>query len=283
MNPPKPSSLTFQELILRLQAFWAERGCVLQRKCLGFAAVISLLGCLSALMPAAVQSRPAVIASVKSIATQEQLDEWMMRYYQHPRPDLTISAVEFMAKSGELSHKGAQPPIGAFLSEVFIQNPGAVEQWQTQLRNGTDDQERILALALWMSDVKELLPLLKAMASGSSASVGEYAKGLLATRPPDLLRDDVASAGFLDMLWGGFFATGDERYVRRIIGTLPLAKTEGDIQEKLIGSAAQWSLTSNATQHTRVMEICEVELKRLSDDQKDTLAEVIKRAREKKN
>ena len=31
MNPPKPNSLTFQELILRLQAFWAERGCVLQQ------------------------------------------------------------------------------------------------------------------------------------------------------------------------------------------------------------------------------------------------------------
>ncbi|MGD0571003.1 MAG: glycine--tRNA ligase subunit alpha [Candidatus Sulfotelmatobacter sp.] len=31
MNPSKPKSLTFQELILRLQAFWAERGCVLQQ------------------------------------------------------------------------------------------------------------------------------------------------------------------------------------------------------------------------------------------------------------
>ena len=31
MNPPKAKSLTFQELILRLQAFWAERGCVLQQ------------------------------------------------------------------------------------------------------------------------------------------------------------------------------------------------------------------------------------------------------------
>jgi glycyl-tRNA synthetase alpha chain len=28
---PKPNSLTFQELILRLQTFWAERGCVLQQ------------------------------------------------------------------------------------------------------------------------------------------------------------------------------------------------------------------------------------------------------------
>jgi len=31
VNPSKPNSLTFQELILQLQAFWAERGCVLQQ------------------------------------------------------------------------------------------------------------------------------------------------------------------------------------------------------------------------------------------------------------
>jgi glycyl-tRNA synthetase alpha chain len=31
VNPPKANPLTFQELILRLQAFWAERGCVLQQ------------------------------------------------------------------------------------------------------------------------------------------------------------------------------------------------------------------------------------------------------------
>jgi hypothetical protein len=234
-------------------------------------------------MPTVAQSHPAVIASAKSITTQEQLNEWTMHYYEHPRPDLTVSAVEFMANSGELSNKGAQPPIGAFLSQVFVQNPESVGQWQAQLRNGPDDQEKILALASWMSDSKDSLPLLKSLASGSSASVGEYAKGLLATHPPDLLGDDVASAGFLDMLWGSFFATGSEKYVQRIISTLPLAKAEGDVQKKLIGAAAQWSLTSNATQHTRVMEICEADLKKLPVDQKDALAEVIKRAREEKN
>jgi len=31
MNPVKPNTPTFQELILRLQTFWAERGCVLQQ------------------------------------------------------------------------------------------------------------------------------------------------------------------------------------------------------------------------------------------------------------
>jgi glycyl-tRNA synthetase alpha chain len=31
VNQHKPNSLTFQEVVLRLQAFWAERGCVLQQ------------------------------------------------------------------------------------------------------------------------------------------------------------------------------------------------------------------------------------------------------------
>jgi glycyl-tRNA synthetase alpha chain len=31
LTPPQAKSLTFQELILRLQSFWAERGCVLQQ------------------------------------------------------------------------------------------------------------------------------------------------------------------------------------------------------------------------------------------------------------
>jgi glycyl-tRNA synthetase alpha chain len=30
-SPPKPAPLTFQELLFRLQGFWAERGCVLQQ------------------------------------------------------------------------------------------------------------------------------------------------------------------------------------------------------------------------------------------------------------
>src|SRR3954468_22909214 len=31
VNPAKPNSLTFQQLILHLQTFWAERGCILQQ------------------------------------------------------------------------------------------------------------------------------------------------------------------------------------------------------------------------------------------------------------
>jgi|SRR5208282_113733 hypothetical protein len=222
---------------------------------------------------------PVVFATPSTIDTREQLNEWMMHYYQHPQPDITVSAIEFMSREGTLSKAAAQPPIAAFLAQVFAQNPEKVQGWQTRLSAGGEDESRMMALAFWISGNE---PLLKAMAGGPSASVAEYAKKLLSDRAPDLLKDEITNAGFLDMLWGSFFATGDEQYVLRIISAVPLAKTEGDVTKMLIGGAARWSLTSNAVQHPKVMEICEAELKRLPDDQKPALQEVIKTAREKK-
>ena len=281
MSPAKSNPLTFQELILRLPWVGASGPSKPRWKRLGVQAVVSTLGCLSAFVPAVAQSRPDLIVSLKTIMTQEQLNEWMMHYYQHPRSDLTVSAVEFMAKSGELANKGAQAPIGAFLGQVFIQNPQKVEPWFSQLKNGEDNQKQVLALALWIANTEAFAHFLQTLEPGSSPSVSEYVKGLLATRSPDLLTDEVTNAGFLDMLWGSFFATGDERYVRRIIGKLPWAKTD-NIQQELIGGAAQWSLTSNAAQHVRVLDICKAELSTLPADQKDILASVIKRATEQK-
>ena len=100
--------------------------------------------------------------------------------------------------------------------------------------------------------------------------------------PPDFLKDTISSPSFLDALWGSFFATGDDRYVQRLISALPMLDTKGDVARMLIGGAAQWSLTSNAVQHPKVMEICEKELKTLPDDQKPTLEKIIESAREKR-
>ena len=160
-------------------------------------------------------------ASATTIETHEQLNEWMMRYYQHPQPDSTVSAVEFMSKDGTLSKTAAQPPIAAFLAQIFAQNPEKIRLWQTQLSAGSEDQLRIVALAFWMSGNESLL---KAMAGGTSPSIAGYARKLLADRAPDLNKDEVNSAGFLDMLWGSFFATGEEKYVLRICRHPPVCE-----------------------------------------------------------
>jgi hypothetical protein len=240
-------------------------------------AVILVLSCAG-------QNEPALIASAKDVTTKEQLHEWLTYYYLHPRPDLTISAIHLMSKEGWLSKASSHSPLAAFLAQVFALNGSMIKPWLTELEAGTEDQETMGALALWMAHTDNTQELLKSMATKGSPTHQVYVKGLLAdNRPPDFLNDAIASPSFIDALWGSFFATGDERFVQRIIGTLSLLKSQGNTQDVLIGGAAKWSLTSNAIQHPRVLEICEAELAKSAGDQKPILAEVIANARKEKH
>lgn len=229
------------------------------------------------------ESNPTVIASAAEVTTEKQLDEWLMYYYLHPRPDLTVSAIHLMSKKGWLSKASSQSPVSSFLAQVFVSNSDKTKSWLTELRASSDDQKTMAALSVWMAHTSNSVSLLESAGATGSPLYQDYVRRLLMDdHPPDFLKDTISSAGFLDALWGSFFATGDERYVQRLISALPLLDTKGDVARMLIGGAAQWSLTSNAVQHPKVMEICEKELKTLPDDQKPTLEKIIESAREKR-
>ncbi|HZP24240.1 MAG TPA: hypothetical protein VFB04_12380, partial [Terriglobales bacterium] len=139
-----------------------------------------------------------------------------------------------------------------------------------------------LALSLWMAGTAATNDMLASLGKDGSAGFQNYVYELLADdHPPDLLHDDIYDARLLDALWASFFASGDERYVNRIIGALPLVNARGDTGKMLIGGAARWSLASNAYQHPKVMQICEAQLKELPADQRTDLAKVIESARER--
>jgi len=229
------------------------------------------------------QSRPELIKSIDRITTEDQLNEWLTYYYLHPRPDLVVSAVQFMSKQGHLQEAHAQTPFCVFLAQVFSANAGELDTWFGQLRNGTEDQKSALALTLWMVGSGSSKALLKSLSGDGSGGFQNYVGELLADdHPPDLLHDDIGNAGCLDALWASFFASGDERYVKRIIGALPLMNVHGDTGTMLIGGAARWSLASNAFQHPKGMQICEADMKELPKDQQPALAAVIQSAKEQK-
>jgi hypothetical protein len=228
------------------------------------------------------QSRPEVIRGIDKITTEDQLSEWLTYYYLHPKPQLVVSAVQFMSTQGHLQEGHAQTPFCVFLAQVFAANTSEIDTWFGQLRKGTEDEKSALALVLWMVETGDNKDMLTSLGKDGSAGFQNYVHDLLADhRPPDLIHDEIRNAGFLDALWASFFASGDERYVKRIISALPLVQEKGDVQRMLIGGAARWSLASNAYQHPKVMEICEAQLKELPADQRAALAEVIKTARER--
>lgn len=229
------------------------------------------------------QSRPELIKSIDRITTEDQLGEWLTYYYLHPRPDLVVSATQLMSRQGRLQETSVETPFCIFLSHVFATNEGQVGTWSAELRTGPEDQKKALALVLWMAGTSSSQDLLKSLSSQGSLIFQNYVKELLAdNRRPDFLHDEISNPGFLDALWVSFFASGDERYVKRVINALQLLKTQGDTGKILIGGAAKWSLASNAFQHPKVMQICEAELKELPNEQRAALAEVIQSARDQK-
>ncbi|MFI5114512.1 MAG: hypothetical protein ACHP7J_05145 [Terriglobales bacterium] len=230
----------------------------------------------------AAQSSSPLISSAKDIMSREQVEEWLTYYYQHPRPDLLVSALRFMSEDGWLKKGDAQAPVSAFLAQVFVANPDRLNGWATDIASDPEDEKSTMSRALWMANDESCRQTLTAIARGGSSAFQKEAKELLTKHPPDLLKDEINSPQFLDALWGSFFATGDERYVQRLISALPMLATKDDVTKMLIGGAAQWSLTSNAVQHPKVMEICEAELNRLPDDRKPALRKIIESARDKR-
>jgi hypothetical protein len=88
----------------------------------------------------------------------------------------------------------------------------------------------------------------------------------------------IESPDVLDMLWVAFMASGDEKYVIQVISVLPYSTVKGNIPRLLVGGSARWSLTSNAIQHKRVLDICMSQLEKQPHEVKEILSEVISAA-----
>ena|ERR1051326_2834129 len=207
-----------------------------------------------------------------AITTEGQLDEWMSHYYEHPQPGLTCSAISFMSVKGIISPDNGLPT-ATFFARLLEQNPSRAQEWRECFTLAGDDAATTIAFALWMT--KNESELKGMLAAKPDARVEENLREIGQHAPPDLMKDEIDTPTFLDMLWGSFFATGDEKYVFRVIEALAFLDDKRDVQKTLIGSAARWSLASNAAQHKRVMQICEEQQQKSPDK---TLKDVIKEA-----
>lgn len=194
---------------------------------------------------------------------EDAATDWMTYYYKNPTPDKFVEKVRMMAKDESLTNPGAQPPILAFLSQLMASNPKKISEWLDALADLDDQQRSLLLAAVWYSGTEEARAYLE------SCKLEKYLK----EKAPKILEMEVNSPPVLDMLWGCFMATGDEKPIRRIVTAFNLAKyagalkrfkmsekTEQDKKEAYWDAtfqAAQWSLESNCHQHPAVLRHCE--------------------------
>lgn len=223
---------------------------------------ILLAGSILPLAASAKQSSHAkenreLMATVKEIDSVESLAKWMTYYYLHPQPELLVPALLFADKQGLLKGDSAAP-LQAFTSRVFAQNPDKIKEWFTQLGPLSENGKTLILTAIWWSGTKQGKDLLDAISSQLAEKPKAEFKKQIDKEAPEIDKMEIESPDVLDMLWGCFSATGDEKYVKRLLSTLTWGKADSkDLPKMLIASAARWSLISNIDQHPRVKEICE--------------------------
>jgi hypothetical protein len=194
-------------------------------------------------------------AAPAAINSTEDVVQWMTYYYLHPQPDLLVPALQYADANG-LIEKG-QAPLTAFVSRVFAQNPARIAGWTKELESLSPQGKPLLWSALWWSNTVEgkqsLEELMKTL---TEKQAGEVLQQMAHPATP-IEQLEVKTPEVLDELWGAYSATGDEKYVNRLISVLPWQYDHSaDYMRMTIGSAARWSLTSNAQQHPAVLKIC---------------------------
>jgi hypothetical protein len=188
--------------------------------------------------------------------TVDEVERWMDGYHLRPRPDLVPAALAALRASGHLGDERTAAPVAAFLSQLLREDPEPAGAWLGEVR--TDVERAAVVEALWLTDTEQARELLSAMTPPVGGDLQELIAALLAEHPPDLLAVPVEDGAVLDVLWAAYMASGDARYVLRVISVLP----DGGP----VGEAARWSLASNAVRLDGVREICVRALDHEPDD-----------------
>jgi hypothetical protein len=91
----------------------------------------------------------------------------------------------------------------------------------------------------------------------------------------------VKDAKHLDLLWSHYFKTKNPWAIKSIIKAVRLRDSE-DLETAVVGSAAIWSLESNAFQHPEVYSLCQEALEQTKGSLHKHLEQLIKNVDEKK-
>lgn len=215
-------------------------------------------------------------SSKKPDMSETELNDFMVRYYLHPSPEKVSQAVQTMHKMGYLQKESAGAPITSFLSLIFRSSFSAIETTLVDFSSYSPTGQQVLLRALWLADTAQSKMTLQKLVAGNDNAE------LLKSVPPKIEQLPIESPDVLDMLWGAFMATGDEKYVVQVISVLPYSTIKGNIPRLLVGGSAKWSLTSNAIQHKRVLDICESQLEKQPKEVKEILSEVISEAKKER-
>ncbi len=186
----------------------------------------------------------------------EGANDWLKHYYRNSEPSRLPAFISVLASNGYLRRSNYHPLLVGFLSQLYKANEPLVPEWTKGLPALSPQDREVIYYALLMSDSpfgRDYVPRVAGSAIGDiERKVGTF-RSLVG---PDMLARPPESGEALDLLWGAFFSTGREDYLRQIASALSLNAAPTPAKRST-ASAAAWSLTINAREDPKVMNVCE--------------------------
>jgi hypothetical protein len=207
----------------------------------------------------------AGLALACSLAARAEISApaWLETYYLNPQPDALVRQVNALSREGYFEKTGNTALGIGFLATVFAANPDRVESWLADFHQTLPARhQRLVVAALWQSGNPLGATLLRAAETPAAL---RDAVERLANTPAQLVSDTpVLSPSSMNLQWGAFLASGQDRYVVRILDGLGSG-------ERTLNSAARVAIAQHAAAHPRVLEICQNQLDRQPEEVRSVL------------
>jgi hypothetical protein len=257
--------------------------------------------------PAVLLTATAMAASPPTAAwgSTESVLKWINAYRHRPAPDDLPAVVHALSAMQAFKDAESSGPYIGFIAGVLGDNPDRAETLIAKMLSIDAADQWVLVRAIAYSglpDWKELLATFVDRMATRRAMIDQYLDGKL----PTLEQIDYQSAKpgmfdkikvslhidkehkkpvalepspeLIDVLWGYYLATGGYAPIERVIKLLPLSNDHDNVDNLTTGSAAKFTLASNAVRDVDLLQMLKWADKSQPQDVKVVLDDVIQTA-----
>jgi hypothetical protein len=212
------------------------------------------------------------LTSIQAARAESSAQLWLETYYVNPRPAELTANVRALSREGFFEKPGNTAMSIGFLSTIFTENPDRIDGWLIELNTLPAAHRRLITAALWQAGHPLGADRLREVDKKSSVREDVLR---LADTPAQLVADTpVLSQSSMNLQWGAFLASGDERHIVQVLDAIGTG-------ERALDHAARLALARNAANHPRVLEICRSQLERQPEEVQSVLRAALRDAESK--
>jgi hypothetical protein len=254
--------------------------------------------------PAAAEA-PARAASVTARLSTDGILRWINDYRHKPDPDRLPALVRALSALQAFKDSETCGAYIGFIAGVLGSNPGRAGRLAAEMLSIAPADRWVLVRAIAYSGLpnwKDLLVSVGDRMPERREMINRYLEGKLPTldqiayrtaKPGVLDKIKIAfriksdnskevalepTPQLIDVLWGYYLATGAYKPVDKIIKLLPLAEDKDNVDNLTTGSAAKFTLASNAVRDLNLLAMLKWSVKTQPKDTAKVLNDVIETA-----